>query len=101
VAVSATRDPVSATEIGVIEASGSATIDDVMEEFVERVAQMGGNYARVDRFSTNFDWVVRPVTQNYNCGSMSYPATCQQTNWQQNQVTSVRVVGRAFRVVQP
>ena len=46
--MSATRDPVGGVELGVAEASGASTIDDVMTEFVERVAAMGGNYARVD-----------------------------------------------------
>jgi hypothetical protein len=101
VTVSLTRDPVSATELGIVEATSATTIEDVVPEFVERVAQLGGDYARIDTISTRYEWVSRPVMQSYNCGSARYPSYCTRTVWQNDEIATLRATGRAFRTRSP
>lgn len=98
VAVSATRDPAEGVLLGTVEASGPSTIDEVLPEFVSRVAQLGGDFARVDEVRTRFEWVQRPVMQQYNCGSFRFPMMCTRQFMQSDEVATLLVRGRAFRV---
>lgn len=101
VTVSATRDPVGGTEIGAVEATGGATIEDVIPELVARVAQLGGNYARIDHIATRYQWVSQPVMQSYQCGTFRFPSYCQRTVMQTQEIATLRATGRAFRVGLP
>ena len=101
VTVSLTRDPPGGAEVGVVEASSAAAIDAVIPEFIDRVAQLGGNYARIDRIVTRYEWVSQPVTQSYQCGSLRFPTSCTRTFMQQQEVATLRATGRAFRVGLP
>ncbi len=101
VTVSATRDPVGGAEIGAVEATGGATIDEVIPELVARVAQLGGNYARIDHIATRYQWVTHPVMQSYQCGSFRFPSYCQRTVMQTQEIATLRATGRAFRVGLP
>lgn len=98
VSVSLTRDPPGGVELGVVEASSYTTIEEVVPEFVERVAGLGGNYARIDRIFTRYQWVTRPVQQSYNCGSVRFPMYCSRTYYQQEEIATLHAAGRAFRV---
>ncbi|MFO0652283.1 MAG: hypothetical protein U0326_39050 [Polyangiales bacterium] len=101
VTVSATRDPPGGREVGVVEVTGGATIDEVIPEVIARVAQLGGNYARIDHIATRYQWVSQPVTQSYQCGSFRFPTYCQRTYMQTQEVATMRATGRAFRVGLP
>ncbi len=101
VTVSATRDPPGGAEVGVVEATGGATIEEVIPELVERVALLGGNYARIDRIVTRYQWVAQPVTQTYQCGSFRFPTYCTRTYMQNQEVATLHATGRAFRVGAP
>jgi hypothetical protein len=98
VVVSATRDPASAQELGVVEAHGpraTATIEQIVAEFRARVASMGGDYGRIDAFPTKHDLVTQ--TYAYGCGTPKAPMTC--TGYRQVEVATFSVVGRAFRTL--
>lgn len=97
VAVSLTRDPAAGVELGRVEATTYSTVDDLVPEFVERVAGLGGDYARIDELGTRYEWQWRPVTSTYNCGSFRFPMTCARTYMVQEEVATLRAVGRAFR----
>ena len=98
VAVSLTRDPPGGVELGRFEATTYSTVDELIPEVVERVAGLGGDFARVDEIGTRFDWVTRPVTSSYNCGTFRFPMTCTRTSMVNEEVATLRAVGRAFRV---
>ena len=97
VAVSLTRDPPAGVELGRVEATTYASVDDLVPEFVERVAGLGGDYARIDELSTRYEWQWRPVTSTYNCGSFRYPVTCTRSYMVHEEVATLRAAGRAFR----
>lgn len=101
VGISATRDPPGGQELGVVEASGPTSIEEVLPEFIERAASLGGNVARIDHIETSFQWVSRPVTQTYNCGVGRFPMMCTRTYMQTEELAMLRVMGRAFRVPGP
>lgn len=101
VTVSATTDPPEGTQLGEVMASGMTTIEEVVPELVTRTAQLGGNYTRIDELSTRYQWMTRPVTQTYNCGSYRFPMTCTRTYYQQEEVGVLTARGRAFRVGMP
>ena len=95
--VSATRDPAAAWELGVVEAHGRRSVDtleEIVSEFRARVASMGGDYGRIDRFDTRHDMVTETYT--YGCGTPQAPMTC--TGSRQVEVATLTVVGRAFRI---
>lgn len=96
VTVSLTRDPPGGVELGRVEASTLGTVDELIPEFVERVASLGGNYARIDELGTRFEWQWRPVTSTYNCGTFRFPMTCTRTYMVHEEVATLRAVGRAF-----
>ena len=98
VTVSLTRDPPGGVELGRFEATTYSTVDELIPEVVERVAGLGGDFARVDEIGTRFEWVTRPVTSSYNCGSFRFPMTCTRTSMVNEEVATLRAVGRAFRV---
>ncbi len=97
VAVSLTRDPPGGVELGRVEAATLGTVEELVPEFVERVAGLGGDYARIDEIGTRFEWQWRPVTSTYNCGTYRFPMTCTRTYMVNEEVATLRAAGRAFR----
>ncbi len=97
VAVSLTRDPPAGVELGRVEASTAGTVEDLVPELVERVADLGGDYARIDEITTRFEWQWRPVTSSYNCGTFRFPMSCTRTYMVSEEVATLRASGRAFR----
>jgi hypothetical protein len=70
VSVLLTRDPQDATEIGIVEADGTrpvATVDGLVAEIRNRVASLGGDVARIDRFATRYEMVTE--TYQYDCST--------------------------------
>ncbi len=96
--VSGARDPVGGAEVGDVQASGVASIEYLIPEIVARTAQLGGNYARVDRITTRYEVQIRPYSYSYNCGSPRFPISCAGTSYRPEEVGLTVVQGRAFRV---
>jgi hypothetical protein len=70
VEISATRDPLRAEALGVVEAHGSipvATLEGLVTAFRTRVASMGGDYGRIDDLATRHEMVTEQ--HDYECGS--------------------------------
>jgi len=92
VRVRATDVPKGARELGLVEANGlgTAELPDIVEEFRQRVARLGGNYAKVDRIASKFE--MQTQTYTYTCGK----STC--TGTRQVEVRTTSVLGRAFLI---
>ena len=92
VQVRATAAPEGARELGFVEANGTglAELPDIVEEFRQRVAGLGGNYAQVDRIATKFE--MQTQTYTYTCGK----STC--TGTRAVEVSTTSVLGRAFLI---
>jgi len=73
------------------------TIADVVPEFVTRVQEVGGDHGVIDRWTVRFQWVSRPQTQSFNCGSPRFPTMCSRTYYVQEEVAVLHLEGRAFR----
>lgn len=84
VAVRFTADPPGAVEIGVVEAHGrrpQATLEALVDELRKRVAEVGGDVARVDGFATRYENVTETYT--YDCGettTTTEPRTVTKTD---------------------
>jgi hypothetical protein len=92
VQVRATTVPEGARELGLVEANGlgAAELPDIVAEFRQRVAVLGGNYAKVDRIASKFEMQTQMYT--YTCGK----STC--TGTRQVEVRTTSVLGRAFLI---
>jgi hypothetical protein len=126
VALSATRDPEGAEELGIVEAHGRcgvATIPEIVAEFRTRVASLGGDHGRIDTFGTRYD--LERESYTYECGATEtrqetrtvstvapdgtvswttetvpvaeyVSRTC--TGWREVEVGTFTMTGRAFRL---
>jgi hypothetical protein len=95
VAVAATTVPAGAVEVGIAQAAGvGATVDQLIPEFVNQVAALGGNFGLVEQVSTQYETRTVPQTYTYTCGN----STCTGTNYVTQELATTQVVGRAFRV---
>ena len=97
---SAGQAPPGAVDLGVVEvhaAQQEATIDTLLPQFVQRVAQIGGNVAVVDGVRARFELIARSHVETfyYTC---SMGATCAGTRVYaaNDEVMVVSVFGRAF-----
>ncbi len=99
--------PPGAVDLGVVEvhaAQQEATIDTLLPQFVQKVAQIGGNVAVVDGVRARFELIGRSHVETfyYTC---NMGATCAGTRVYaaNDEVMIVSVFGRAFstQVVPP
>jgi hypothetical protein len=114
VIVSATQDPPNATQLGIVEAHGPrppSTLEEIVIGFTSRVADLGGDYGRIDSFATRFETVSETYT--YECGTtqtvgvsadgtpltMYVPMTC--TGITEVEVGTLTLTGRAFKTQPP
>jgi len=94
VAVAATYVPAGAVEVGIAQAAGvGSTVEELIPEFVNQVAALGGNFGLVEQVSTQFETRTVPQTYTYTCGN----STCTGTNYVTQELATTQVVGRAFR----
>jgi len=87
VTVSATRDPGSGDELGIIEVSGdvqAVTLETLVAELQKRAAELGGDYARIDRTAVRHEQGT--VTRTYECGA-------DETVWETRSETRVEADG--------
>jgi hypothetical protein len=97
VLLTATRDPMGAQPLGVVEAHGDmrrATLFAVSEEFRARVASLGGDAGRVDSIATRYE--THRETYTYSCGTPTALMTC--TGSRQVEVPTLTLAGRAFKL---
>jgi hypothetical protein len=92
--------PVGTYPIGGVDVSGTedeASIEDLMPVFLEKVAQLGGNAAVIERVDTEFHTVVVPQIESYSfpCG---YGRSCirSRTYLAYHEVMTLHLRGRAF-----
>lgn len=99
--VRALSDPPRARELGAVESAGEDTLDALVAAFVEQVRSLGGNVARIDAVTPAVETRMRPVTQSVPCFGMRFQAGCSQTYLTPEEVSVVRITGRALRVDAP
>jgi hypothetical protein len=97
VRISALRVPDGAQGVGLVQAQGVGSLDEILAEFVHQVQQVGGNWGKVDSIRTRFEWQSQTQTYTYSCGSPQAPMTCTGTHVVNVEVSRTSVVGRAFR----
>ncbi len=91
----------SAVELGVVEVHASGVegaIDELMPEFVEKVAQLGGDAAVIDALRARFDIVSRPFAESYTYPCGVYVCTGTQMYSTNDEIMIVTLRGRAFRM---
>lgn len=98
VTIRASEVPPGAREVGVAQSYGPATIDELIPKFAERVAQLGGNFGKIDDIKTKFEMSTQTSNESYSCGTPSAPRTCYRTVSRQVEVATTTIVGRAFVV---
>ncbi len=101
VRLSALDDPGGATQVGIVQASGTGKLEDLAEEFVAQVRKVGGNFGKVDAVRSRFEMVTQNQTYTYSCGSSSAPATCTGMRTVTSEVMTTQVLGRAFKLEAP
>lgn len=99
VVVHATRVPENAVQLGIVEAHGNIVdIEQVMPEFANRVAKLGGNYGKVDDITTKFEVRSEARSYTYSCGDYKSPRTCTGTRMQTVEYATTTILGRAYLV---
>jgi len=94
VAVRLTSDPPGAEQLGIVEAHGrrpTATLEEVLAQFLGEVSALGGDVARVDSFPTRYEMVTESYT--YDCGTT-------QTRQEPQMVTTFDANGRPTTTTQ-
>ena len=92
--------PAGAIEVGVAEASGPTTIDELVPELMQRSRDLGGNYVLVQSIQTRFEVITLTRLETYNCGTVQTPQTCTRTVTTTEELPVTQMIARAFRVEQ-
>jgi hypothetical protein len=97
VRVTALDAPPQARELGMVQVHGaSTTIEALIGRFVQGVARLGGDLAKIDSIDTRFEAHEQEQTVGYDCGTEQAPQTCSRTESVTIEVPTTRVLGRAF-----
>lgn len=99
VTLSALTEPRGAKQVGLAQASGTADLINLVNEFASQVRKVGGNYGKVDSVRSHFEVVTQVQTYTYQCGNSAAPATCTGTRTVTTEVMTTQILGRAFRTV--
>jgi hypothetical protein len=98
VRVSAMIVPRGVPQLGIVQAHSDQTdITQIMPSLVKQVADLGGNYLKIDDITTTYGMQTRSRTENYSCGTSKYPRTCTRTVTETVEVPTTRILGRAYR----
>jgi len=97
---SANPVPPSAVDLGVVEVSAAqaeSTIDTLLPVFVQKVAQIGGNIAKIDGVRARFELVTRThlETYYYACGTRTQCAG-QRMYTTNDEIVVVSMLGHAY-----
>lgn len=92
--------PANAADLGLVEVSAAqseATISTLLPVFVQKVAQIGGNIAKVDTVRAHFELVTRThlETYYYPCGQRAQCAG-QRLYTTNDEVVVVTMIGHAY-----
>lgn len=102
VRVSAVAVPEGASELGIVQAhTVQGSIEDAMPEFRKQVAQLGGDFGKINDVATTFEMQMRTRTESYNCGTSDKPRTCTRTVTERVELATTRIIGKAFRLGVP
>jgi len=71
-------------------------IERITPEFIQRVAELGGDFGKIDHIRTRFEMRTQTSQQSYNCGTAQAPRTCSQMVTQTVEVAITVIEGRAF-----
>jgi hypothetical protein len=85
--------PPGSVQLGLVQASGTGELQELLDELRRQTATLGGNWTIVDRLSTKFELRSVPVTTTTPCGT----STCTTTTMQTTEVGTTQVLGRALR----
>jgi hypothetical protein len=94
----AAHDPPAGAEIGIAQAAGPTTIEELVPELMARGRELGGNVVRLESLTTRFELHTYPQTSTYSCGTPQAPATCTRTSMVTGEVAITQLVGRVYRV---
>ena len=102
VRVSAVGVPEGAAEVGIVQAHTiQGSIEDAMPEFREQVAQLGGDFGKINDIATSFEMQTRTRTESYNCGTSDKPRSCTRTVTERVELATTRIIGKAYRLGSP
>ena len=102
VRISALTVPEGSSELGIVQAHViQGSIEDAMPEFRAQVAQLGGDFGKVTDVTTQFEIKTRTRTETYNCGTSDKPSSCTRTVTEQVEVSTTRILGKAYRLGVP
>ncbi len=91
--------PEGASELGIVQAhTVQGSIEDALPEFREQVAQLGGDFGKIDDVGTKFEIQTRTRTESYNCGTSDKPNTCTRTVTENVELATTRIMGKAYRL---
>jgi len=88
----ASVQPQRGSEVGIITVESVETLVQAIEELKRRTAELGGDVAIVDRYTTSYHMETHTSTQTYQCGNSS----CTRQTTQEVQVETLHLQGRAF-----
>jgi hypothetical protein len=102
VRVSAVSVPEGASELGIVQAhTVQGSIEDALPEFREQVAQLGGDFGKVDDVGTTFEMQTRTRNESYNCGTSDKPRNCSRRVTERVELATTRIIGKAYRLGAP
>jgi hypothetical protein len=102
VRISAVSVPEGATELGIVQAhTVQGSIEDAVPEFRKQVAELGGDFGKINNVSTKFEMQTRTRTESYNCGTSDKPQTCSRTVTENVELATTRIIGTAYRLGAP
>lgn len=82
----------SGTQVGIITVDSVESLAQAVEELQRRAADLGGDVAVVDRYTTSYHLEQQTTTQSYACGN----SQCSRQVTQDVQVELLHLQGRAF-----
>lgn len=92
VRVTITAAPPGAVQVGLVEVDSEDELARAVEELQRRTAEMGGDTAVIDRYSTSFEMRQHTSTQSYQCGQ----STCTRQVVQNYEASILHLYGRAL-----
>lgn len=99
VRLSAVSVPEGASELGIVQAhTVQGSIEDAVPEFRNQVAQLGGDFGKIDNVATKFETYTQTRTESYSCGTVNSPRTCTRTVTETREAETTRIIGKAYRL---
>lgn len=99
VSLSAVSVPEGASELGIVQAhTVQGSIEDAVPEFRKQVAELGGDFGKIDDVATKFETETRTRTESYSCGTVNSPRSCSRTVTETVELATTRIIGKAYRL---